>query len=117
MQLFIVSIYLNHLYILFSCALRFPMGFIKAACDFSTALWQPRFMPGWNADFTTGAVRSVADINAGDGVTGTAADAVVCDEWVDHPVLIVQRDTFANFFHDRLVLSFLILLCEAPLAV
>jgi hypothetical protein len=25
---------------------------------------------------------------------------VYCDEYVDHPVLINQRDTFANFFHD-----------------
>lgn len=25
---------------------------------------------------------------------------VECDEWIDHQVLVVQRDTFANFFHD-----------------
>lgn len=23
-----------------------------------------------------------------------------CDVWVEHPVLLVERDTFANFFHD-----------------
>ena len=58
-------------------------------------------MPGWNADLTTGAVQSVAAIDGGLGGAVEAA-AVVCDEWVDHPVLLVQRDTFANFFHDRL---------------
>jgi hypothetical protein len=25
----------------------------------------------------------------------------LCEQWVDHPVLVRQRDTFANFFHDR----------------
>jgi hypothetical protein len=28
------------------------------------------------------------------------SSALGCDEWVEHPVLLVQRDTFANFFHD-----------------
>jgi hypothetical protein len=27
-------------------------------------------------------------------------EALACDVWVEHPVLLVQRDTFANFFHD-----------------
>jgi hypothetical protein len=26
--------------------------------------------------------------------------SVECDERVEHRVLVVQRDTFANFFHD-----------------
>lgn len=26
--------------------------------------------------------------------------SVECDDWVEHRVLVVQRDTFANFFHD-----------------
>ena len=29
-----------------------------------------------------------------------ADTAAVCEEWVSHPVLVTQRDTFANFFHD-----------------
>ena len=70
---------------------RFPMGFVKADCELSAQRWQPKYMPGWNADWTTGAVASVETIDA------------LCDEWVDHPVLVVQRDTFANFFHDRFV--------------
>lgn len=98
---------------------------MKADCDVNPALWVPASMPGWNADWTTGALMTVPSIDIGvnrsgghskegrggskdlegrggsreedkDGVQG-----VTCDEWVDHPVLIVQRDTFANFFHDR----------------
>ena len=68
------------------------MGFVKANCELNDQRWQPKYMPGWNADWTTGAVASVE----------TTSDAF-CDEWVDHPVLVVQRDTFANFFHDRYV--------------
>ena len=67
------------------------MGFVKADCELSGQRWQPKYMPGWNADWTTGAVASIETIDA------------FCDEWVDHPVLVVQRDTFANFFHDRFV--------------
>ena len=39
----------------------------------------------------------------GDGGGGNVngGNSVVCDEWIEHPVLVVQRDTFANFFHDR----------------
>jgi len=29
-----------------------------------------------------------------------SSEDLKCDEWVDHPVLLVERDTFANFFHD-----------------
>lgn len=29
-----------------------------------------------------------------------ASQNVKCDEWIEQPVLIDQRDTFANFFHD-----------------
>lgn len=24
----------------------------------------------------------------------------MCEKWVSHPVIVTQRDTFANFFHD-----------------
>ena len=40
-------------------------------------------------DWTVGAVAPV-----------TGSENVQCDEWIDKPVLIEQRDTFANFFHD-----------------
>jgi hypothetical protein len=62
-------------------------------------------MPGWNADWTTGAVKSVKAVvtDKSPATTSAAAiggDAVQCDEWAEHSVLVVQRDTFANFFHD-----------------
>lgn len=47
-------------------------------------------MPGWNLDWTTNAVEFVGE--------GISADD--CDEWVEHNVLVVERDTFANFYHD-----------------
>lgn len=59
-------------------------------------------MPGWNADLTTGAFlstgTSTAAANADSASTVGTAD--VCHTWVEHPVLLTQRDTFANFFHD-----------------
>ena len=105
---------------------RFPLGFVKADCDLDPALWVTASMPGWNADWTTGAVMTVPSISVGcnisdtlskqlhdrmpseggqgQGQGGDRGDEVTCDEWVEHPVLIVQRDTFANFFHDRYAL-------------
>jgi hypothetical protein len=90
--------------------LRFPRGFLKASCDLNTLLWQSKYMPGWNADITTEALEIVEEIVPNRNSNGSAAtrnldpgSGVVCDEWVDHPVLVVQRDTFANFFHDRCV--------------
>lgn len=103
---------------------RFPLGFVKADCDLDPALWVTASMPGWNADWTTGAVMTVPSISigynisdtlskqlhdrmpseGGQGQGGDRGDEVTCDEWVEHPVLIVQRDTFANFFHDRYAL-------------
>jgi hypothetical protein len=50
-------------------------------------LWQSKYMPGWNADLTT---ECVEIINT----------SPICDEWINEPVMIIQRDTFANFFHD-----------------
>jgi hypothetical protein len=89
---------------------RFPKGFLKASCDLDTQLWQSKYMPGWNADITTEAIEIVNKINhtpegrnVGRNLDPRSGSGVVCDEWVDHPVLIVQRDTFANFFHDRCV--------------
>lgn len=85
---------------------------MKAACLLSDQWWQTKYMPGWNADWTTGAMANVAAIRSKDVVgvrdssskgEATSNAEAICDEWVDHPVLIVQRDTFANFFHDRFV--------------
>eukprot|EP01036_Dinobryon_divergens_P033044 gene33044-42754_t len=68
--------------------IAYPAGFVTAkGCHPDQSLWTPRFFPGWNNDWTTRAT------TFGDG-------EVECDERVDHRVLVVQRDTFANFFHD-----------------
>ncbi|CAM9414867.1 unnamed protein product, partial [Hapterophycus canaliculatus] len=62
-------------------------GTIKGTCTPATeSSWKAENFPGWNADWTTKGFRSV--------------DSLECDRWVDHPVLVVQRDTFANLFHD-----------------
>jgi len=66
---------------------KFPKGFIKANCLIDNNLWQSKYMPGWNADLTT---ECVEIINT----------SPICDEWINEPVMIIQRDTFANFFHD-----------------
>lgn len=63
----------------------FKRGFVRGDCTPDPTLWRRDSMPGWNADWTVGAYEQ-----------GPAA----CDEWVEHRVLVVQRDTFANFFHD-----------------
>ena len=70
---------------------KFPKGFIKADCSINNDLWQSKYMPGWNADLTTSAV----DVNTASPYTNN-----ICDEWIEEPVMIMQRDTFANFFHD-----------------
>jgi hypothetical protein len=52
-----------------------------------------KYLPGWNADWTTRATELISH-------NGEEEDKYSCSEWVEHNVLIVQRDTFANFFHD-----------------
>jgi len=71
----------------------FPKGFINTnECRLEPSKWIEKSMPGWNADWTTKAVNSIVDDPQNEGLE--------CSEWVEHPVLVVQRDTFANFFHD-----------------
>jgi hypothetical protein len=67
---------------------KFPRGFVRGACSPDPELWKPDYMPGWNNDWTTGAFEEVK------------SDNVNCDLWVEEPVIVDQRDTFANFFHD-----------------
>ena len=75
----------------------FRRGFVQGDCSPDPQLWRKEAMPGWNEDWTVNAFEKVG--------------AARCDEWLDHRVLIVQRDTFANFFHDSedLVNAFLAL--------
>eukprot|EP00903_Cladosiphon_okamuranus_P018385 g16911.t1 len=62
------------------------LGNVKGTCAPRAPSWRKENFPGWNADWTTSAFQTV--------------DQLQCDRWVDHPVMVVQRDTFANLFHD-----------------
>lgn len=63
----------------------FGKGFIQATCS-PNEHWDSSHMPGWNKDWTAAVQSSSVPPN--------------CGKWVDHNVLVVQRDTFANFYHD-----------------
>jgi hypothetical protein len=67
----------------------FPKGFIQGDCEPNPSHWQTAVMPGWNADLTTKSYQYLED-----------ASQVQCSVWIDHHVLMQERDTFANFFHD-----------------
>lgn len=88
----------------------FPSNFVQSACEANPDLWNSDLMPGWNAgicrthslprvsfrtcllisvEWTTGAVSMIK-----------ASHDVQCTEWIEESVLIDQRDTFANLFHD-----------------
>lgn len=58
-------------------------------CEPERQSWDSRFQPGWNTDLTVGTYTHQSSLSADE-----------CDLWVNHPVLITERDTFANFFHD-----------------
>ena len=62
-------------------------GFITGDCAPVRREWQRERFPGWNEDMLFR------------GFEGRDA-ALDCEEWVEHPVILVQRHTFANFFHD-----------------
>ncbi|CAM9823055.1 unnamed protein product [Ascophyllum nodosum] len=66
--------------------IHLPKGAVKGTCTPDPSSWQGSAFPGWNADWTSKAFQHVEDLE--------------CDEWVEHPVMVVQRDTFANLFHD-----------------
>lgn len=74
---------------------HFSRGFVQGTCSPVNGLWEPKFMPGWNEDWTISAFEKIPNNNN----QGQQEEAI-CDEWIEHPVLIIQRDTFANFFHD-----------------
>eukprot|EP01041_Mallomonas_annulata_P009040 gene9040-18722_t len=80
---------------------KFPRGFLQADCATDRERWQGRFMPGWNEDLTVKALSpplSPPDNNNNN--KQSSLSSLSCTEWVDHNVLLIQRDTFANFFHD-----------------
>jgi hypothetical protein len=68
----------------------FPRGFLQGDCTPDPTEWKDSLMPGWNADMTVRSFQKLDDYNKDE----------LCHEWIEHPVLFTQRDTFANFFHD-----------------
>lgn len=62
----------------------------RGTCNINHQHWDPKFYPGWNADWIPGAVR-VAGNNE---VSCPSSPSSVSK------ALLLQRDTFANFFHD-----------------
>lgn len=65
--------------------LEYSKGTLAGTCDPSPSLWKKKFFPGWNVNW----------FNAFESV-----DDLACDVWEETPTLIVERDTFANFFHN-----------------
>ena len=65
--------------------IKYPKGFLEANCIPVQKEWDRKYLPGWNAEVVFDPMQKV--------------DELQCDEWVNHPVLLIQRDTFANFFH------------------
>ena len=87
---------------------KFGSGFIKGTCSPVSSVWYERLFPGWNADWTTSAYKQIpsTELHYSDSSSSSSSSSAkealegFCDEWVENPTLIVQRDTFANFFHD-----------------
>ena len=73
--------------------IKFSKGFATPVygCKPTPALSNPNNFPGWNADWMISGLDTKATTDASDEV---------CAVWIDHKVLVDQRDTFANFFHD-----------------
>ena len=92
----------------------FPEGTIAGKCKtLPEHGWVDKFMPGWNLDLTTKAFRSVrpesyiAPSNpkhpthkSDSNETDNNNNNLICHEYIDHKVLMLERDTFANFWHD-----------------
>jgi hypothetical protein len=76
--------------------IHYPKGFLRSTCSADPTHWDARYLPGWNADLT---VKSMELLSS--SITPEEVEkAYACSEWIEHKVLFVQRDTFANFFHD-----------------
>lgn len=55
--------------------------------------WRKELFPGWNENW----FKAFEQLPPSDPI---APDSPACDVWEDTPTLIVERDTFANFFHN-----------------
>eukprot|EP00802_Teleaulax_amphioxeia_P006779 Tamp_06784.p1 GENE.Tamp_06784~~Tamp_06784.p1 ORF type:complete len:683 (-),score=140.00 Tamp_06784:274-2322(-) len=70
--------------------IHFHKGTVQAQCTMDSAKYTEKKFPGWNADWLwTGLDHSPND-----------HERLACDMWEDTPTLVVQRDTFANMYHD-----------------
>mmetsp|Transcript_5557 Transcript_5557/g.15531 ORF Transcript_5557/g.15531 Transcript_5557/m.15531 type:complete len:399 (-) Transcript_5557:538-1734(-) len=85
-------------------------GFIRGNCKKKEEKWEKKAFPGWGEDMVYRGFMA-------DPTVDISPSSPVCDVWEDHPVIMIQRDTFANFFHDsedffNLFLALLILKWE-----
>lgn len=69
--------------------IRYKKGFVQGNCDLDSSLWNAKSFPGWNQHIAYDGFETVNNNLMKE-----------CDEFINHNILIVQRDTFANFFHD-----------------
>lgn len=74
---------------------HYPKGFVRSTCQPVQSNWIKETLPGWNYDLVMAALDSTSSADE-----KAITESYKCKEWVEHNVLIVQRDTFANFFHD-----------------
>ncbi len=76
---------------------KYPKGFIAAEdCELQSNRWIASAFPGWNIDWTLNGVERIHSSSQHSSQYASSE----CSQWVEHPVLVMERDTFANFFHD-----------------
>jgi protein O-GlcNAc transferase len=88
--------------------IHFGKGTVQAQCKMDTTNYNQNKFPGWNADW----------LYTGLDYSEQPHDRLACQVWEDTPTLIIQRDTFANMYHDTedFVNAFLALaILELPL--
>lgn len=76
--------------------IHYPRGFMRSTCSPDKKHWDAKFLPGWNADLTVKAMEHLPASSSPASIERSYG----CAEWIEHNVLLIQRDTFANFFHD-----------------
>lgn len=73
--------------------IHYPKGFIRSTCQQNPTNFIKDTLPGWNYDLVMGGLENIQSLDL-------SSNLYSCEKWIDHNVLIIQRDTFANFFHD-----------------
>ncbi|KAH8071399.1 hypothetical protein JL721_4375 [Aureococcus anophagefferens] len=69
--------------------IAYRKGTLAADCTTDKEVWQSKHFPGWNVNW----------FNAFEQTDDLQCDVWDC-VWEENPTLIVERDTFANFFHN-----------------